>query len=278
MANLAELLCAVEDRGPSESGAFVFDDADTVRGSVFVETGRVAWAAAPGRSRRLRDLLQRHAERPHAGRELDQAFADCRDAGRPLGELLVERGLVSDDGLRAALKQHTVESLIVQCNGTPEPVTWVPHRHRGYLARHTFAAVELLAAAGAQLYPKESAGAGDDALAQLPTVSAGSFAIGDDDLPVAVWSSGSASWCVRDLLELGGWAAAALSACNGFSTAVMQRAMDGATGATAIAWRTHRRLIHAAIIQEPTVLKRGVASLSQRGLPTVLTSRVPTRQ
>ncbi|MEO7731533.1 MAG: DUF4388 domain-containing protein, partial [Kofleriaceae bacterium] len=158
MADLVELLAAVEDCSPHESGAFLVDgDGDgTVRGSVFVETGRVCWAAAPGRSGRLRDLLHRHSARPVDDVELDDAFAACRQAQRPLGELLVERGLVSDEGLRAALKQHTVESLIAQCDGLPRPVTWVRHRRRGYHARFTFAPVELLAAAGAQLYPHES--------------------------------------------------------------------------------------------------------------------------
>jgi hypothetical protein len=235
----------------------------------------VCWAATPGRGRRLRDLLRRHAGRALDDHELDRAFADCRDAGLPLGELLIERGLVSDDGLRTALKQHTVESLIAQCDGTPVPATWVPHRHRGYHARFTFSPVELLAAAGAQLYPTESVGAGDLAMAELPTVVAGSFAIGDDDEPVAVWTSGGAAWRVRELVDLGGWAAAALAVCNGFSAAVMDRAVAGATGATAIAWRSSRRLIHAAVIHDPMVLKCGVTALAQRGLPAVLSSRVP---
>lgn len=279
MAELAGLLAAVEDRPADESGAFLVDDDrdGQVIGSVFVETGRVCWAAAPGRSGRLRDLLRRHSARRIDDAELDDAFAVCRDARRPLGELLVERGLVSDDGLRAALKQHTVESLIAQCDGTPRPVTWVPHRRRGYAARFTFTPVELLAAAGAQLYPEESADATPEFVVALPGASTiGSFAIGDEDLPVVVWASGPSSSSVRDLLGLGDWAAAALAVCNGFSQAAMERALSVVTGSAAVGWRSSRRLIHAAVIDDPKLLATAVAALAHRGVAAVLSARIPT--
>src|SRR5262245_11924764 len=104
MANLVDVLAAVDDRPPSESGAFVVEAHGAVLGSVFVESGRVCWAAAIGRSGRLRDLLHHHSARAIDDAELDAAFAECRDSRRPLGDLLAERGLIADDGLRAALK------------------------------------------------------------------------------------------------------------------------------------------------------------------------------
>lgn len=278
MADLVDLLAAVDDCPADESGAFVVDgdDGEAILGSVFVEAGRVCWAAAAGRSARLRDLLHRHSVRPLDEAELDDAFAECRDSQRALGELLVERGLLSDDGLRAALKQHTVESLIAQFDGSDRPVTWVPHRRRGYHARFTFSPIELLAAAGAQLYPSESAGADQGLIAALPAAqTAGSFAIGDEDEPVAVWTTGARVWRVRDLLELGDWATAALAVCNGFSPAAMQRAVAGVTGTAALGWRSARRLVHAAVIDEPAALARVVAELEHRHLPAVLSSRVP---
>ena len=278
MAELVDLLAAVEDCSPHESGAFLVDgDGDgAVLGSVFVETGRVCWASSPGRSGRLRDLLLRNSARPVNDVELDDAFAACRKAQRPLGELLVERGLVSDDGLRAALKQHTVESLIAQCDGQPRAVTWVPHRHRGYHARFTFTPVELLAAAGAQLYPNWSLGAEPEWIFELPGASTlGSFAIGDEDQPVAVWAAGAGAARVRDLLGLGDWAAAALAVCNGFSPAAMDRALAGVTGSAALGWRSSRRLVHAAVIDDPAILVQVVGELAERGLSPVLSSRVP---
>src|SRR6185503_20204113 len=277
MANLVDLLAAVDDRSPTESGALVLDSDDdgAVVGTVFVENSRVCWAAAAGRSGRLRDLLHCNSARPLDDAELDEVFAECRGTHRPLGDLLSERGLIGEDGLRAALKQHTVESLIAQCDGANRGVTWVPHRRRGYHARFTFSPIELLAAAGAQLYPSESAGAELGLVAALPAAqTAGSFAIGDEDEPIAVWTTGR-SWRVRDLLELGDWAAAALAVCNGFSAAVLQRAIADMTGSAAIGWRSARRLVHAAIIDEPAALAHLVAQLADRHLPAVVSSRIP---
>lgn len=279
MASLADLLAAVDDRPRSESGAFVVDGGcGATPGSVFVEAGRVCWAATAGRGGRLRYLLRRHSERPLDGAELDGAFAECRSSQRALSELLIERGLVSDDGLRAALKQHTVESLLAQCDGSDHPITWVPHRQCGYHARHTFSPIELLTAAGAMLYPAELARADLGLLGSLPAQTASSFAIGDDDQPVAVWATAVGAWRVRDLLGLGEWAAAALAVCNGFSPAVMQRVVASTTGAAVLAWRSARRLVHAAVIADPTALTGAAAALADRGLPAVLSSHVPILQ
>ncbi|HEY0190678.1 MAG TPA: hypothetical protein VGC42_06105 [Kofleriaceae bacterium] len=279
MANLVELLSAVEERPASESGAFVFDgDASAgVVDSVLVETSQVCWAAAPGRGARLRDLLRRNADRRLDDRDLDDAFARCRDERRPLGDVLCERELISDAGLRAALKQHTVESLIAQCDGDRE-VTWVPHRQRGYHARFTFPPTELLAQAGAELYPREASSLDAEHLA-LPAVrSAGSFAIDDDDEAVAIRVDGTAALPVRTLLELGNWAASALAACNGFSPAVMARAVAEVSGAAALGWRSARRLVHVIVIDEPAALSQAVAALAQRNHPAVLSSRLAALQ
>jgi len=236
----------------------------------------VCWAAATGRSARLRDLLRQHAERALDDAELDEVFARCRDEQRSLGAVLVERELVSDHGLRAALKQHTVESLLAQCDGSDRAITWVPHRRHGYRARFTFPPIELLAAAGAELYPNEAAIAGRPIELALPAAqTAASFAIGDNDEAVAVRVASTAVIPVRDLLELGNWAAAALAVCNGFSPAVMARAVDRLTGSAALGWRSARRVVHAAVIEDPAALSGAIAELARRGHAAVLSSRLP---
>jgi hypothetical protein len=278
MANVVDVLSAVDDCPASESGALVIDDGGgDARGTVLVETRRVCWAAAPGRGARLRDLLRRHAERALDDAELDAAFARAREEQRPISELLTERSLVSDDGLRAALKQHTVESLIAQCDGSHRPTTWVPHRQRGYRARFTFPPSELLAAVGAELYPAESEGADHGLDVAATARTAGSFAIGDDDAPVAVRIAGASLVPVRELLELGDWAAAALTACNGFSAAVLARAASAVTGPTALGWRSARRLVHAAVFDDPAAINDAISELARRGAPVVLSPRVPSR-
>ncbi|HET9622683.1 MAG TPA: hypothetical protein VFP84_15025 [Kofleriaceae bacterium] len=272
MANLVDVLSAVDDRPATESGAFVVDGDRA--GAVFVETSQVCWAAASGRGGRLRDLLRHHAARALEATELDDVVSHCRDEHRAFGAELEARALISNLGLRAALKQHTVESLIAQCDGS-HAVTWVPHRQRGYRARFTFPPIELLAAAGAELYPREAAGA-DRNLALVPTAArtAGSFVIGDDDEAVAVQVAGSAVLPVRNVLELGNWAAAALAACNGFSPAVMARALGETSGTAALGWRSARRLVHVAVLDDHDALGALVAQLHQLGHPAVLSSRL----
>ncbi|HEY0989251.1 MAG TPA: hypothetical protein VGD80_19415, partial [Kofleriaceae bacterium] len=95
-----------------------------------------------------------------------------------------------------------------------------------------------------------------------------------EDAPSAVWTTGR-PWRVRDRLALGDGAAAALAVCNGFSPAVLQRAIAGMTGAAAVGWRSARRLVHAAVIDEPAALAHIVAELTDRHLPAVVSSRIP---
>ena len=55
----------------------------------------------------------------------------------------------------------------------------------------------------------------------------------------------------------------------------MQRAIASVTGSAALGWRSTRRLVHAAVIDEPSALAHVVAELANRQLPAVLSSRVP---
>jgi hypothetical protein len=77
------------------------------------------------------------------------------------------------------------------------------------------------------------------------------------------------------VLWLGDWAAAALAACNGFSPGVMARAIADTAGRAVLGWRSARRLVHMAVFDDPLLLTGAVSSLALRGIPAVLTSRVP---
>lgn len=284
MADLADLLVAVDERAAGESGAFLVEEASgAIRGSVLVEDRRVCWAAIPGGAARLRYLLRHHAERSLADAELDEVIRVCQGAPRALGELLIERGIASDRGLGAALRRHIVESLIAQCGAAESAIRWLPHRRQGYGARHAFAPIGLLADAGALLHPGEVAQIDRDLAPDLagdPTTEiAGSFAIGDDEEAVVVQARiderGPGDLRVRDLLWLGSWAVAALGACDGFSAAVLRRGASSAPGRAALGWRAGRRLVHAATIDRPAELTRAIDALCDRRIPTVFTTSVP---
>ena len=82
------LLAAVDRLDASACGALVVELDEEPVGSLFVDRGQVCWAAAVGLGRRLRDLLREHLAR--TGR-----------AAAPED---------TEGAMRAALKQHTIES------------------------------------------------------------------------------------------------------------------------------------------------------------------------
>jgi hypothetical protein len=249
MADAAALLAAVDALPPGARGAFVVADAAGRQlGALLADGNRVCWAAVAGHGRRLRDLLHLSGS-----------------AGAPD---------VTSAEVRAAIRQHTIESLI-HLDGGDGSAYWVAHKDGGYRPRWTFGTAELLAAVGAELYAAESAGA--DALdALLPSGTAGaSFAIGDDGEPVLVRERAGDTLGLRALEELGEWAAAALEVTRGFSAAAMAQALAAARGRGALAWRGGRRLVHALVINDPSALARAVAELERRGHPAVLSARAP---
>src|SRR5262249_5872261 len=107
----AELLHVFE-RVPSDaSGALVREQSDgTMAGALLVEHGRVCWAMRRRYPRRLTDILA-DEQNTLSPAQLDEVFAMCRRERRPLGETLIERGMVSLPILHRALLRHTCEAL-----------------------------------------------------------------------------------------------------------------------------------------------------------------------
>jgi hypothetical protein len=122
-------------------------------GAVFVEGGRICWAAASGMSRRLTQLLvfssglDDHTMETH--------FRQCQERGAPLGEHLVGQGVVSAEDFRHALLVHTAESLNRLCVEEAR-VTWAPRQGTGYSPRFTFTSGELLTRALGMRHPMRS--------------------------------------------------------------------------------------------------------------------------
>jgi hypothetical protein len=142
------VLSQVEELPGDATGALVFGHDRRVAGMLFLESGRVCWAAAPALRRRLSDLLRECATPPMDAAEAEQVFLACKQEQRPLGELLVSRGRVTPQALRLALLHHTAESLLLVQPWSEAP-HWVSHRARGYQSAFTFLPVELLCHANA---------------------------------------------------------------------------------------------------------------------------------
>jgi hypothetical protein len=268
----ARILAAIEDLSPDACGAFVIELDDQHVGSVLVERNQVCWAAAAGLRRRLLDLLRESLSSMLTHEELEALYRQCATEGRRVGEELVARSVMQGSVMRAAIKQHTIESLVALPERLGERITWVSHRAQGYHPRFTFSSAELYVGVNARLYATEAASA-ELALAVLePETCAATFARDDDGNPIAVRAMGTHR-SVLDLVELGLWADAAFGATPGFSPEVLRRAIATATGELTLAWRTSRFLISAAVVADRGVLDRLVGNLERRGYPVVLSRR-----
>lgn len=279
----ARLLAAVDSLAPDACGAFVVElDGEHV-GSVLIERNQVCWAAALRLRRRLLDLLRESLTTMLGPAELEALVRRCAVDGRRIGEELVARSMVEGNVLRAAIKQHTIESLVALPERLGEQVHWAGHRAQGYQPRFTFAPIELLVGMNAKLYAAEALGA-ELGLAVLDAATPGAaFARDDDGAPIAVRLSG-AYQSIAAVMDLGTWADAAFGATPGFSPQVLRRAVAATGGGeVTVAWRTSRLLLHVAVIRDREVLERVLTILERRGYPAVLSRRAlgsstPTRR
>ena len=60
---------------------------------------------------RLTNLLRAQGNTPSSPVDFEEVYQECHRGNLPLGETLVARGLVSSEGLRCALRQHTAEAI-----------------------------------------------------------------------------------------------------------------------------------------------------------------------
>lgn len=208
LPNLLEACAFVDQLGPMSTGEIVVASEEPL-GAVFVERGKVCWAAARGLARRLTELIGAKAglSKP----TMESAYAECKARRTPLGEHLVGQGLVSADDLRFALLQHTVESLGLMC-GARSHATFHARPGTGYSPRFTFGTAELLTHTGA-LAHREAACRAHRVLQRV-------FATGEWGVaftrsrasaypePIAVFGASPPSATV--VLRYGKWAASAL--------------------------------------------------------------------
>lgn len=161
---MSAALLRVESLAPDESGLLSFGLHES--GGIFVEKGRICWAATRGRARRLLDLL---SERSRVDVDaLSAVFASCRESGQPLGQALASSGVVGVEVLEQALRRHSAECLLDLCE-VPLPMRWLSHPGEGYAPQFTFLAAELWLDAVAVCFPRARQLAG----VELATLEAG---------------------------------------------------------------------------------------------------------
>ena len=219
--------------------------ADDASGVVFVERGRICWAAARGLARRLTELLLDRAPGIDAA-NLEELFRYCHARSAPLGETLVERGIVSAEDLRSALFVHTAESLTALCRRESR-MAWHARKGPGYSPRFTFTTTELLAESLVG-----TAGSVSTQMLREIFTSTGewgaSFVRGGAALPELVAMHGALPETVASIRGLGKWAASALDVASTFQDDdALVTSLDGDT--VLVAWRGPEQSIIAGRMQ-----------------------------
>ena len=207
-------VCAfVDDLEPTDVGELVLESHEAPSGSVFIEHGRVCWAAARGLARRFTQLLVAHTGA--SPEVVERVVVGCLADRAPLGERLLEARVVSAEQLRATLLQHAAESLHVACL---EPVwgRWHPRRSRGYASRFTFSTAEMLARSLAEENAFEAQEAGRRIREAFDPEESGVAFVrrGDRGVPQPVAVSGSWPREARTLIEIGRWASSAIDVAS----------------------------------------------------------------
>ena len=257
-----ERLCAlleIADETPGQSGRIVFGGAS--QGIILVQSGRVCWAASPAMGTRLSHRLWQNAS-VDDGR-LAEVFRECRESGKPFGQTLVARGIVTFDALRTALLQHTAEALIHLAGGRSP--RWVPGHVDRYDRELTFPSVELLAhAADGWWGPLASEARSELAEALGERGATGLAFLRDaemDDAIVPVGIVGAGELSAREVLAAGRAAAALMRSGDPIGGRLITATAAG--GRTAVVW-LNRGTYYVAIAAERSEIAFIVAHVSRR--------------
>jgi hypothetical protein len=185
------------------------------------------------------------------------------------------QNLLEAEDRRAALRHHTVESLLAidaAVGGGSWPVSWVEHTNHGYHPRDTFSATELVAEAGARLIDETTGELVADHLLEVIPAGCVGLAFAESDEPVLVAMQASNGLRLADAVELATWASAALEASPGFSAAVTH-AWARSAERGALAW-PFEGLRCAALCPNGHALRFLVNTLDNRSLAMVLATRL----
>jgi hypothetical protein len=255
---LCALLAMIDDVHAGESGSIVFGGGS--KGIILVQSGRVCWAASPARAARLSHRLRRDASIDD--RQLAAIFRECGASGKPFGETLIARGVVTYATLRAALLAHTAEALLHLAE-EPSPL-WVPSAVDRYDRSLTFPSAELLAQSADRWWGPLAAEARNELAAAIGDRDTTGLAFvrdaGMHDAIVPVGLIGGTELRAREVLDAGRAAVAQMDAAAALGTRLI--ATTCADGRTRVVW-LDRGTYYVAIAAERTEIAFIVAHRSR---------------
>ena len=266
------LIEGIEDLSSASTGALVFGAHGKPEGTILVEKGRICWAMTARMGHRLTDILRSRLDPEVGPSALEAIVRRCRDEGTPLGETLVASSLISSEGLREALRQHTSEAILFLAQRGGAPPAWLAHRKHRYDARFTFSPAELLASVGAVCLPDlaEQSRAEMERLLRSVGSSGGGVAftwVGVSATLFPICEIHGASFSVRETVDLGQWAARMLEMPLMLRAVPQLVTVVGAKGDALVAWISEG-IVYVVICQNPSSLAH-VLSKRARAAPEV---------
>jgi hypothetical protein len=249
------LIHTIESLPPSATGALFFGPPSSPLGLILLENGLVCWAGAEPMSGRLGELIRARLDPGASQGDLDGVIRRCRAEATPIGEALVSGGLLSSDGLRDALLQHTAEAVLALAARSEEPPAWLA-RAKPFGARFTFSPVELLVSAGAAWAPgpaSEARGEMDGMLRYGGFGLAFARMAGSGEL-IPVGEVQGSKLTLSEVVELGAWGDRLVRA-DGVVRGGVPRlvAAMGLNGDALVAWLTGA-VIYVVICPSPSSL------------------------
>lgn len=208
---LVRLLKGIDRLPDGATGALVFTSKDAPQGTVLVEDNRVCWAAASNMEHRLTDILRHESDPPLPAETFEAIYDECRRDRSPLGETLVERGLVTPEGLWRGLLRHTAEAICVLASSSSLAPVWASNRQRRYDAQYTFSTSELLSCAGSFGFEEEASEAQQTLREITPKEAVGLAYLADPSHELPLAHVAAAGWDCEELVEMGRWARQALA-------------------------------------------------------------------
>jgi len=208
---LVRLLKGIDRLPDGATGALVFTSQDAPQGTVLVEDNRVCWAAASNMENRLTDILRHESHPPLAAATFEEIYEECYRDHIPLGETLVERGLVTPEGLWRGLLRHSAEAVCVLASSAALSPVWASNRQRRYDAQYTFSTSELLSCAGSFGFEDEADEARQTLREITPREAVGLAYLADTSHQLPLAHIAAEGWDCEELVEMGQWAREALS-------------------------------------------------------------------
>jgi hypothetical protein len=253
---LLDALVRIEKLSATDSGLLSFGAA-AGNGGIFVDAGRICWAAAPGLQRRLRDLLQHRAHLRDV--DLDAVYERCRAEGRQLGQTLVAEGLIEAPDLEAVLRRHSAESLVALCRAEA-PTVWSSRSGAGYAPQFTFRPIDVLLDVVALIWPDAQATSQAELAAfAAPGRHGAAFLLAGEAAAVPLTRVGDGS--VQALRTLGRWAMS-LPVATGELGASPRFSLAATAGGETIAVWWRGPLLYAVVCED----RRAIATVTAHHL------------